>query len=172
MKPKAIFFDRDGVINERIIGGYVRAWSEFHFLPDVGETLKVIKQKGYLAIVVTNQRGVGLGLFSQADLDLVHQMMQEELQQKYGVQFDDIIFCTDSDDEPGRRKPSPAMLVEAQNKYSIDLAASWMIGDTHSDILAGTRAGTRTAFVVNEHERTPDSATVVIGSVNEILKYI
>ena len=59
-RPKrAIFFDRDGVINARIVGGYVRHWSEFELLPDVVETLREVKRRGYLAIIVTNQRGVG-----------------------------------------------------------------------------------------------------------------
>ena len=172
MKSKAIFFDRDGVINERILGGYVRSWDEFHFLPDVGDTLKEIKDRGYIAIIITNQRGVGLGLMKENDLADIHSKMQSELQEKYGVQFDDIIFCTDAENESGRRKPSPTMLLEAQKKYDIDLGSSWMIGDTVSDIEAGISAGTKTVFLLNEQEKSPEDVTISIASLKEIVAYL
>src|SRR5437868_4837739 len=73
---KAIFFDRDGVINARILGGYVRHWNEFELLPGVVETLREIKRRGYLAIIITNQRGVGMGIMSEADLQAVHEELQ------------------------------------------------------------------------------------------------
>ena len=169
MKSKAIFFDRDGVINERILGGYVRSWDEFHFLPDVGETLKEIKDRGYIAIIITNQRGVGLEIMTEQDLSDIHNRMQSELLEKNGVRFDDILSCTDAGNESGRRKPSPAMLFEAQAKYDIDMEMSWMIGDTASDIQAGISAGTKTAFLLNEHDAAPAEATISIASLNEIV---
>jgi D-glycero-D-manno-heptose 1,7-bisphosphate phosphatase len=172
LKSKAIFFDRDGVINERILGGYVRSWDGFHFLPDVGETLKEIKDRGYIAIVISNQRGVGLGLMSEKDLVEIHDRMQKELVEKYGVEFDDIIVCTDAASDSSRRKPSPAMLLEAQKKYDIEMPMSWMIGDTPSDIEAGIRAGTKTAFLLNTHDSLPDNATVGIASLKEMITYL
>lgn len=172
MKSKAIFFDRDGIINERILGGYVRSWDEFHFLPDVGETLKEIKDRGYIAIIISNQRGVGLGLMSENDLNDIHSRMQKELVEKFGIEFDDIIVCTDASNDSARRKPSPAMLLEAQKKYDIDMSMSWMIGDTPSDIEAGIRAGTKTAFLLNEHDAPSENATVCIASVKEIITYL
>jgi len=172
VKSKAIFFDRDGVVNERILGGYVRSWDAFHFLPEVGETLMEIKSRGYLAIIITNQRGVGLGLMTANDLKDIHETMQQELRDKYGVKFDDIISCSDANNESGRRKPSPAMLLEAQAKYDIDMPASWMIGDTASDIEAGNRAGTKTAFLLNEHDAPPEYATISIVSLKEIVMYL
>ena len=172
MKTKAIFFDRDGVINERILGGYIRRWDEFHFMPGVGETLKQTKDRGYLAIIITNQRGVGLGLMMQSDLDAIHERMQSELQHGHGVQFDDIISCTDSQNESGRRKPSPAMLLEAQKKYDIDMSVSWMIGDTPSDIEAGNAAGVKTAFLLNAHDEPPPEATISIALLEEFVTYL
>jgi len=169
---KAIFFDRDGVVNERIIDGYVRAWNEFHFLPDVGKTLRDAKGLGYLCIIVSNQRGVGLGLMTERDLEEIHQQMQNELLKEYGVAFDDIITCTDVSNDSIRRKPSPAMLLEAQIKYDFDMSRSWMIGDTASDIKAGESAGTKTAFLLNEHDEPSENATVCIPSLKEILTYL
>jgi len=172
VKPKAIFFDRDGVINERILGSYVRNWDEFRFLPEVGETLREIKDRGFIAIVITNQRGVGLGRMTERDLEDIHKRMQEELLDRSGVEFDEIISCTDADNESGRRKPSPAMLLEAQNKFGIDMAESWMIGDTASDIEAGEKAGTKTAFLLNKHSTPPDNATICIASLRQIVTYL
>jgi D-glycero-D-manno-heptose 1,7-bisphosphate phosphatase len=172
MKSKAIFFDRDGVVNERIMGGYIRTWDDFHFLPDVGESVKDIKDRGYIAIIITNQRGVGLGLMSGRDLEDIHKRMQEELLRRSGVEFDDIISCTDAGNESGRRKPSPAMLLEAEKKYNVDMSMSWMIGDTASDIEAGIRAGTKTAFLLNKHESPPPDATICIPSLAEIAMYL
>jgi D-glycero-D-manno-heptose 1,7-bisphosphate phosphatase len=172
LKSKAIFFDRDGVINERILDGYVRSWDEFHFLPDVGEVVRSVKALGYLCIIISNQRGVGLGLMSESDLDEIHRKMQDELEKKFGIAFDDIIVCTDATNESKRRKPSPAMLLEAKEKYNIDVAQSWMIGDTPSDIEAGIRAGTKTAFVLNQHDAPPDNATVTIHSLPEIINFL
>ena len=154
------------------MGGYVRSWDEFHFLPDVGETLKEIKDRGYIAIVITNQRGVGLGLMTESDLADIHKRMQSQLKEKYGVQFDDIISCIDAGNESGRRKPSPAMLLEAQVKYNIDMAMGWMIGDSPSDIQAGIRAGTKTAFLLNGHDSPPPDATISIASLKEIITYL
>ncbi|MFI5201536.1 MAG: D-glycero-alpha-D-manno-heptose-1,7-bisphosphate 7-phosphatase [Candidatus Kapaibacterium sp.] len=168
----AIFFDRDGVINARILGGYVRHWNEFELLPGVVETLREVKRRGYLAIIVTNQRGVGLGIMSQEELDSVHAELQREMERLAGVRFDDIIFCTDIDNSLGRRKPSPAMLLEAAEKWNIDLANSWMIGDSMSDIEAGQRAGTKTAYLVTQHSEEIPKATKIIHQLTDILTYI
>jgi D-glycero-D-manno-heptose 1,7-bisphosphate phosphatase len=172
LKTRAIFFDRDGVVNKRIVGGYIRNWDEFHFLPEIGDTLKELKKRGYLAIIITNQRGVGKGIMTEKDLENIHARMQSELLEKFGVQFDAIISCTDANNESGRRKPSPAMLLEAQRTYNIDMQQSWMIGDTASDIEAGERAGTKTVFLLNDHDVSPANAVIQISSPKEILQFL
>jgi histidinol-phosphate phosphatase family protein len=169
---RAIFFDRDGVINARIKGGYVRHWGEFSLSPDVADVLREVKQRGYKAIIVTNQRGVGLGLMSETDLQTLHSELQNTLQQQAGVQFDDIIYCTDTADTSSRRKPSPAMLLEAAERWNLDLANSWMIGDSMSDIEAGRRAGTMTAYLITVHSEEIPKATKILHSLREILKYL
>ena len=109
---------------------------------------------------------------TKKDLEYIHKKMQQELLDRSGVEFDDIISCTDANNESGRRKPSPAMLLEAQTKYDIDMTASWMIGDTASDIEAGARAGTKTAFLLNEQDTPPENATICIASLKEIVTYM
>ncbi len=169
---RAIFFDRDGVINARILGGYVKHWNEFELLPGVVETLREVKRLGYLAIIITNQRGVGLGIMSDAELATVHEELQTAMEREAGVCFDDIIFCTDADDSSPRRKPSPAMLFEARDKWNIDLANSWMIGDSMSDIEAGRRAGTKTAYLVTQHSEEIPTATKILHRLEDILTFL
>jgi D-glycero-D-manno-heptose 1,7-bisphosphate phosphatase len=169
---KAVFFDRDGVINKRILGGYVTKWDEFIWLDDVGETLLAIKEKGYLAIIISNQRGVGTGIMTQLALDALHEKMQSELKVIFGAEFDDIFYCTDANDDSKRRKPSPEMIFEAAVKWNIDLALSWFVGDSPSDIEAGHRAGTRTAFLLNDHETAPKNASVLLHRLGELSAHL
>jgi D-glycero-D-manno-heptose 1,7-bisphosphate phosphatase len=171
-KHRAIFFDRDGVINTRIVGGYVRNPGELEVLPGVAEVLKEVKQRGYLAIVITNQRGVGLGLMTLEELAIVHDDLQNRLDQSVGVTFNDFFFATGIDKSDLRRKPSPVMLEEAAEKWNIDLSNSWMIGDSNSDIEAGHRAGTKTAYLITVHSEEIPKATKVLHSIEDILKYI
>ena len=165
---RAVFFDRDGVINKRIVGGYVTKWSEFEWLPGIAETLKTVKNKGYLAIIISNQRGVGIGLMTQTDLDAISERMQSELMTSFGVQFDDIITCTDATDDSPRRKPSPAMIFEAAAKWNIDLSKSWFVGDSPSDIEAGNRAGTKTVFLLNDHEEPPENVSATLSRLQDL----
>lgn len=145
---KAFFFDRDGVVNKRIIDGYVLTKEEFVLLPAIIPILRFVKKAGYLAILVTNQQGVGKGLMSADDLAEIHRHMQETLRASCGYAFDDIYQATELDDGFAmRRKPSPAMLLEAQAKWGLHLERSWMLGDSLSDAQAGRAAGTRAILI-------------------------
>lgn len=166
---KAVFFDRDGVVNKRILGGHVTKWNEFEWLPGIAETVREIRKLGYLTIVITNQRGVGIGTMTEEDLSSIHTTMQSELGD---AGFDDIISCTDATNDSLRRKPSPEMFYEAARKYDIDLSQSWMIGDSPTDIEAGNRAGTQTAFLINDHELPPPNATITINHVHDIIAHL
>ncbi len=149
---KAIFFDRDGVVNRRIIGGYVRSPEEFIFFDDFFEFFKFIKEDGYLAILVTNQQGIGKGLMTEDDLQAVHNFMNEQLLSKTGYSFDDIFFCPDLHSAgSNRRKPQPGMIIEAIEKYSIDPLYSWTIGDSLTDAIAGKKADTTTILLTEEN---------------------
>jgi D-glycero-D-manno-heptose 1,7-bisphosphate phosphatase len=148
MEQKAIFFDRDGVINFRVVGEYVTNYEDFKFCPDMPEFLAFVKSKGYLAIVITNQQGIGKGLMSHEDLDSIHSKMQSDLIEKVGVNFDDIYYCAALNSEYcERRKPNPGMILEAVEKWNIDKSRSWMIGDSISDILAANNAEVGSVFL-------------------------
>ncbi len=145
---KAIFFDRDGVINYRLVGDYVKSPAEFAFCPDLIPFLKLVKEKGYLAIIITNQQGVSKGLMSEEDLKEVHTQMQNQLVAELGYAFDDIYYCTaPSCERFSRRKPNPDMILEAVEKHSIDKSKSWIIGDSITDIIAGEKAEIGTVYL-------------------------
>ena len=145
---KTIFFDRDGVVNYRPVDDYVKSPSEFHFVADFLEFFTKIKNLGYLAIIISNQQGVGKGLMSESDLYKIHDFMQDEIFKLSGFKFDDAFYCFDLKDSGStRRKPEPGMLLEAIEKWDIDNENSYMIGDSVSDIIAGKRAGVKTVFV-------------------------
>ncbi len=145
MKPPplrpAVFFDRDGIVNRPPHPArYVNRAEDFHLLPEFVAALRVALARGYEAVIVTNQKGVGRGLMTQAALDEIHDRLVAELAAE-GLSLRDIVFCTAVDDANPRRKPNPGMLLEAAQKHGLDLGRSWMIGDSETDILAGQRAG-------------------------------
>jgi D-glycero-D-manno-heptose 1,7-bisphosphate phosphatase len=143
---RAVFLDRDGVINQEAPDGqYVTRWEDFHLLPGVIEGIAQLNRAGLRAIVVTNQRCVAKGLLTEAELEKLHRQMCEHLA-RAGAKIDAIYYCP-HELEPACdcRKPAPGMLLEAARSHGLDLAASWMIGDSDSDIQAGKNAGCRTA---------------------------
>lgn len=136
----AVFFDRDGIVNRSPGPGYVERAEDFHLLPAFVAALRVVQRRGYAAIVVTNQRGVALGRVRPEALDEMHSRLRAALAAE-GLQLLDIRVCTADHDADPRRKPNPGMLIEAAEVHALDLARSWMIGDSERDIEAGRRAG-------------------------------
>lgn len=152
MPAKAVFFDRDGIVNRRLIGDYVKNIAEFEFIPDFLETLLKVKQLGYYALLVTNQQGIGKGLLTIDDLQQIHNHMQNELKAKTGFAFDDIAFCPSLDsDNDYRRKPNPGMIWDFIHKYKLNPTQCWMIGDSVTDIIAAQKAGLH-SILINESD--------------------
>lgn len=154
---KAIFLDRDGVINVKLPPDqYVSDPSQFNLLPDVAEALAIFRGLGYVLVLVTNQRGIGRGFMSESDLENVHAFMEGELS-KRGARLDALYHCPhDSWEECLCRKPAPGMVLAAAEDFQIDLAVSYMVGDSASDIEAGRRAGTRTVRIAWEDDPEAD----------------
>lgn len=145
MKRRALFLDRDGVIN--LDHGYVHRPDQFDFKPGIFDLVRSANQSAYLVIIVTNQAGIGRGLYSEQDFLDLTQWMKEEFS-RHGAQIDAVYFCpfhpTEGighyrQDSP-LRKPNPGMLLQAAEDHGIDLSQSMMIGDKISDMEAGARA--------------------------------
>lgn len=149
-KSKAFFFDRDGIVNRRIVGDYVKQISEFAFEEVFFDFFRQVKEKGYLAILVTNQQCVGKGIISEKRLNEIHDYMQTELYKNTGYSFDAIYFCPDLADSGSKhRKPEVGMFLEAINDHNIDTKVSFTIGDSVSDVVAGKKVGTTTILIGN-----------------------
>ena len=164
---KAVFLDRDGVINRKAPEGeYVTRWEEMIFLPGVAEAIAALRRVGFLVVVVSNQRCVAKGLLSVSELESLHGRMRAKLNAEGGV-IDAIYFCPHDSAPPcGCRKPAPGLLLRAAAEHEIDLRASWMIGDSASDMEAGRAAKCKTAYVRAAGELTA-GADLVAASLSE-----
>jgi D,D-heptose 1,7-bisphosphate phosphatase len=156
-RQKAIFLDRDGVINRHI--GFLRKSEEFELIPGVTEAIKAINKSGYLAIVVTNQPVIARGECTWEELQLIHDKM-ETLLGKEGAFLDGIYICPHHKDKGFEgerpeykfdcpcRKPKPGLLLQAAQDFNIDLSQSYIIGDSPTDIEAGQNAGCKESILI------------------------
>lgn len=147
-KQKCVFLDRDGVLN-RERGDYTYKLDDFEVLPGVPEALALLKENGFLLIVVTNQAGVAKGLYQREDVLACHQKLQEACQ----TLIDAIYYAPHHPDfsESLSRKPDSLMLERAIAKYHIDPAHSWMVGDSLRDLEAADKAGVKAVLVGEKH---------------------
>jgi histidinol-phosphate phosphatase family protein len=146
---KTVFLDRDGVINRNPPNmGYVRRWSEFSFIPNARKAIRELTQNGYRIIIVTNQAGIGRGLFSEENLMDIHSRMVAEIVEA-GGRIDAIYYCPHHPNAGCEcRKPKPGMLTRAGREHNIELSSTYLIGDSKTDIEAGQRAGSKTLLVL------------------------
>jgi D-glycero-D-manno-heptose 1,7-bisphosphate phosphatase len=170
---KAIFLDRDGVLNQEM-GEYVWTPDRFHIVPGVPESLARLKAAGYHLVVVTNQAGIAKGLYTGADVRACHAI----LQQACGNVLDALYFSEShpSVSESILRKPDSGMLEKAIARFHLDPARSWIVGDRGRDLAAGARVGMRGILVGHSEEvayspRVADlaAATELILSENKIV---
>lgn len=146
-----LFFDRDGVINVRLIDDYVKNINEFEFLPGVLDAFRIFAERFGKIIIVTNQQGVGKGLMTLDAVALIHDFMTKQIENQKG-RVDAIFVCPQLKTEPDNfRKPSPKMAYMAQADFpEIDFKKSIMIGDSNSDIEFGHNAGMYTILIGDE----------------------
>jgi D-glycero-D-manno-heptose 1,7-bisphosphate phosphatase len=146
-----VFLDRDGVINRKPASDdYVKSWDEFEFLPGVLEAIATLHRHGFRIIVVTNQRGIALGRFTEADLKVIHHRMVEVISRP-GGSIDAIYYCPHDYDCCDCRKPQGGLFFRAQQDYpDISFSESTMIGDSLTDMQAAERIGCRKILVGND----------------------
>jgi len=131
-KQKALFLDRDGIIN--IDHGYVSKIEDFHFSSGIFELLHLFVNQGYLLFIVTNQSGIGRGYYTQDDFDTLTQWMLDTFK-KNNIHIQKVLYCPHAPDETCLcRKPKTGMIDDILKHYSINLEQSWLIGDKQSDI--------------------------------------
>lgn len=146
MVNKAVFLDRDGVINIHR-NDYVKSTDEFQLLPDVTQYLQLLTEKNFKLIIITNQSVVGRGLSTEKKLSDIHQKMQNIFKQ-FGFQIDKIYCCMHvPEDNCSCRKPGIELFEKAIKEFDIDIHNSWLIGDNQSDIQAGEKIGCKTILV-------------------------
>jgi D-glycero-D-manno-heptose 1,7-bisphosphate phosphatase len=152
VKRPAAFIDRDGVLNRRLPGDvYVTCPDELDLLPWAVSGLRAIGERGYVLVVVTNQRGIARGHMSEADLTQVHAKLRVECEAG-GAPLMAVYHCPhDRDTGCGCRKPDPGMLLRAADEHDLDLARSVLVGVSESDIEAGRRAGVPVRVLVESN---------------------
>jgi histidinol-phosphate phosphatase family protein len=160
-----LFLDRDGVINVRFPGDYVKQVDEFEFLPGAIEAIAKFSKVFGKIIVVTNQQGIARGFYSHEDLGAIHAHMQAEIK-KAGGKIDRVYYAHQAASENSpMRKPGTGMALQAQKDHpEIDFEKSVMMGDTQSDMEFGKALGMKTIFVGNE-----PLAIEVDGKVNALI---
>ncbi|MCE3296477.1 MAG: hypothetical protein K0R65_2191 [Crocinitomicaceae bacterium] len=151
MMKWTLFLDRDGVINDRVWGGYVRSVEEFNFLPRVLEAIALLSNSFERIFVVTNQQGVAKGLMGERNLSDIHRFMCDEIEKTGGKITACYAAMELKSDPASTRKPLPAMALQAQKDFpEVDFQYAVMVGDTDSDILFGKNLGMKTVRVKTE----------------------
>jgi D-glycero-D-manno-heptose 1,7-bisphosphate phosphatase len=153
LSRRAIFLDRDGVIN--IDHSYVCKVEDFEFVDGIFEFLKEAQRRGFFFVIVTNQSGIGRGYYSLEDFERVTEYMLKAFK-KEGIKIEkeQVFFCPHSPEERcSCRKPEPKMILDAKEKFDIDLSQSYLFGDKPSDIEAGERAGVAKNILIKKDSK-------------------
>jgi len=170
MKNRAIFLDRDGVIN--VDKGYVYKKEDFIFAPFVFETLRYFVQKGYLLIIVTNQSGIARGYYSEADFLALNDYMLKEFERE-DIKISKVYYCPHAPEADCEcRKPHAKMLLDAKAEFDIDLEASWLIGDKESDIEAGLNAGVKNLILLGDALKSKAGYILKANEINKTREII
>lgn len=153
---KAIFIDRDGVINSDVGHYYIYRTEDFVLNDGILTSLKRFQDAGFLLIVISNQGGVDKGEYTTADVEAVHQKMKD-LMAVEGIKLNEVYYCPHHNDVQKClcRKPLNLNIEKAISRFNIDRTQSWMIGDSHRDILAGEASGLNTLKIESNESILP-----------------
>lgn len=175
MTKRALFLDRDGVIN--VDQGYVHKSDAVEFVDGIFELVRMAKEAGFLVVLVTNQAGIARGYYSESDFHALMNWMKTCFVQQ-GSQLDAVYFCPHHPEhgigeyrrECDCRKPAPGMLLQAQRELDIDMARSIFIGDKPSDMAAGLAAGIGTLLHLNDEANSESG--LMIKQLSDALPYV
>ena len=179
MNQKALFLDRDGVINEE--KNYVHRVEDFEFMDGIFELLAHAQSLNYLLIVITNQAGIARGYYTERDFHKLNDWMVDQFKEK-GVHINQVYFCpfhpTHGLDEYKKesefRKPGPGMILQAQKELNVNLPQSVLIGDKESDIEAGLKAGVgKTILLKSDRYKAENTkASLKVNTLKEIKPHL
>lgn len=168
---KAIFLDRDGVLNEVLSNRvkFVNSPKDLYLLEGAAEAVAELSSAGYEVFVVTNQGGVGLGYLKEHKLREIHDTMVTMIKE-HGGHIKEVAYCPHKPKEGcGCRKPNAGMLLDLAARHDLDLSGSVMVGDHERDIEAGKKAGCRTVFIGTEDTSADEKAPTLQAAVPLIL---
>lgn len=171
---KAIFLDRDGVLNEVLSDRvkFVNKPEQLYLLEGAAEAVAELTQAGYEIFVVTNQGGVGLGFLKERELRRIHERLQELVAEK-GGHIKEVAYCPHKPKAGCEcRKPNAGMLVDLAERHHLELAKSIMVGDHERDIEAGKKAGCKTVFIGSDPTSADIQASSLFEAVEDILQML
>ncbi len=146
---KVVFLDRDGTVSKDSIY-HIKSWEEFNFLPNAKDGIKLLTDNGFKIIFITNQSVIARKMVTPKGLDLIHNNMIKEIEEK-GGKVEKIYFCPHHPDEGcDCRKPQPGMLKKAIEENGINAEKSYMVGDRIMDIQVGKKVGCKTILISND----------------------
>ncbi|AFI05384.1 D-glycero-beta-D-manno-heptose 1,7-bisphosphate 7-phosphatase [Helicobacter cetorum] len=168
---KALFLDRDGIIN--IDKGYVYKREDFEFQKGIFELLSHAKHLGYKLLLITNQSGINRGYYTLKDFEKLTEYLQENLLKKLGFSLDGIYFCPHTPQENCYcRKPKPLLILQATKEHNINLEQSFMIGDKESDIMAGLNAKVKNNILLTTNPLKTSHSWIQCKDFKEIVDLI
>jgi len=170
---KVIFLDRDGVINQEI--GYLHKSKDFKFVDGILEACIFFQSLEYKLIVVTNQSGIARGYYKEEDFHMLTKWMVAQFDNR-NIDILDVFFCPHGPKSTCKcRKPQPGMLIDARDKYDINMEESWMIGDREGDINAAIAAGVNNTILIKSgygFDEINTKAKFILESIKESHKII
>lgn len=177
MSGRALFLDRDGVIN--VDHGYVHRSEQVEFVPGIFELVAAATARGWRVVVVTNQSGIGRGYFGVGDFQHLTEWMRSRFAERGGT-LDAVYHCPHHPREAGPdyrrdcpdRKPAPGMLLRARRDLQLDMAASVLVGDRLSDLEAARRAGVGTRLLFDPEGRDPLPAEAGVARISTLVEAV
>ena len=146
---KALFLDRDGVINKD--SGYVHKIEDFYFNEGIFKFCNYFSKNNYQIVVITNQSGIGRGYYSHEQFSILNNWMKEKFK-VHNIRILDVLYCPHLPEENCIcRKPNSGLFIEAQLKHNIEMADSWAIGDKERDIIAASNSGVENTILLNSN---------------------
>ena len=168
MKTKALFLDRDGIVN--LDHGYVYKIEDFEFIEGIFDLLHLFSKQGYLFFIVTNQSGIGRGYYTQEEFNTLTQWMLEQFEAQ-GITIEEVRYCPHTPQEHCTcRKPETGMVDAILERYTLDLGSSWMMGDKQSDIDLATNVGIGSTIAIGE--RAIKGATLSFSNILNCKRFL